>query len=346
VPVSVVVGGQYGSEGKGKVAAFLARTRKASAVVRVGGPNSGHTPDQVGAKPLQQLPTAAYDGNAICIMPPGSYLRPDLVLREIRQTKLACELVKIDPAAFILTETDAEQERRSGLMERIGSTSSGTGAGVVRRALRSGSGPLASDIPELKPYLCQTSELMRSILDGGGRIVIEGTQGFGLSLLHSGAYPFTTSRDTTAAGALSETGLSPLDVDEVVLVIRAFPIRVAGNSGILPNEVDWSYIVSYGGHDHNIEELTTVTRRIRRVAEFDTVVVQNAIRVNRPTHIVMNHVDYVDHGACLSRKPTVKTEEYVHAIECRLNARIDAVGLGCDVFWSRESFSLQTQRAS
>ncbi|HEU4441008.1 MAG TPA: adenylosuccinate synthetase, partial [Burkholderiales bacterium] len=59
--------------------------------------------------------------------------------------------------------------------------------------------------------------LLRENLERGDRVVLEGTQGFGLSLLHSGTYPFCTSRDTTASGFISEAGLSPFDVDQIVM---------------------------------------------------------------------------------------------------------------------------------
>ena len=72
---------------------------------------------------------------------------------------------------------------------------------------------------------------MRTRWSADARVVIEGTQGFGLSVLHGGYYPKATSRDTTAAGFLAEAGLSPLDVDDVTLVVRAHPIRVAGEFG-------------------------------------------------------------------------------------------------------------------
>ena len=93
------------------------------------------------------------------------------------------------------------------------------------------------------------SVLLRQHLDAGERLVLEGTQGFGLSLVHSSYYPFVTSRDTTAAAFVSEAGFSPLDVDEIVLVIRAFPIRVGGNSGPLPNEIDWHTLSTESGSD-------------------------------------------------------------------------------------------------
>lgn len=65
----------------------------------------------------------------------------------------------------------------------------------------------AKDDPRLRPYIADTKDLLTRMLDAGDRVVIEGTQGYGLSVLHTPHYPYATSRDTTAAGFLSEVGL-------------------------------------------------------------------------------------------------------------------------------------------
>src|SRR5207249_2305427 len=135
---------------------------------------------------------------------------------------------------------------------------------------------------------------IRELLDEEARVIIEGTQGFGLSVLHSPHYPSTTSRDTSAAAAASEAGVSPRDVDEVVLVLRSYPIRVAGNSGPLANEVDWDTVAADGGAEQELREYTSVTGLERRVGRFDPGIVRQAIRVNDPSLIVLNHVDYID----------------------------------------------------
>src|SRR5436190_1857633 len=133
--VTVVVGGQYGSEGKGKVAQYLAADRNASAVVRVGGSNSGHTgfTGDGERRVLRQLPTAALLPDALCILGAGSYIDVDLLLQEVADTGLAPERLVIDEKAFIITADDGEAERDSGLKTAIGSTASGTGASVARR---------------------------------------------------------------------------------------------------------------------------------------------------------------------------------------------------------------------
>jgi len=119
-----------------------------------------------------------------------------------------------------------------------------------------------------------------------------------------------------------------MDADEVVLVVRAFPIRVAGNSGPLPEETSWMGVQDAGGHNHPIEELTSVTRRTRRVGRFHAGIVRTAIAANNPTRIVLNHVDYVDHRICLSGQLTAQGTEFVRRVERECGRRVDAVGLG------------------
>ena len=125
---------------------------------------------------------------------------------------------------------------------------------------------------------------------------MEGTQGFGLSLLHGGEYPFVTSRDTTAAAFASEAGLSPRQIDEVVMVVRTLPIRVGGNSGPLPNEISWTTVQARSGAPAVEAEFTSVTNRVRRVAEFDLQMVRKAAAYNRPTALAVMGTDRLDIG--------------------------------------------------
>jgi adenylosuccinate synthase len=159
-------------------------------------------------------------------------------------------------------------------------------------------------------------------------LILEGTQGFGLSLLHSPDYPFVTSRDTSAAGVAAEAGVSPLDIDDVVLVIRSYPIRVGGNSGPLRGEVDWATVRERGKHDHDISEFTTVTKRLRRVGDFDAAMVRQAIALNAPRHIVMNHLDYIDHDCCVTGAITQRVSAFLEDAEAQIGAPIDYVGVG------------------
>jgi adenylosuccinate synthase len=260
----------------------------------------------------------------------GSYIDLSILLEEIDLVRLPARRLVIDANATMITDDDRHAEASSGIMQRIGSTGSGTGSAVARRVGRS-SAVLAGAVPDLAPYVDEAPRKLREILDEGGRVIIEGTQGFGLSLLHSSHYPKTTSRDTTAASAVSEAGLSPLDVEQVVLVLRAFPIRVAGNSGDFgSDELSWNVIAREGGHDTDLAEYTSVTRRIRRVARFDPHLVRQAIACNQPSVIVLNHLDYVD-ARCANGSLTRRSTDFVDNVAERIGRPIDLVGVGPDV---------------
>lgn len=332
MPVTVVVGGQFGSEGKGKVAHFMAKELDATVAIRVGGPNSGHTVIDTEGVPIvfKQLPTAALLPHVQCVLPAGSYLRADILLHEMKIARLDPERLLIDPNAVVITERELREERESDLRRWIGSTLSGTGAAVIARASRIGTVRLARDEEVLKPFVRSSVRFLRERLDKKERVLIEGTQGFGLSVLHSPHYPFATSRDTTAAGFVAESGLSPLDVDDIVLVIRAFPIRVAGNSGPLPEEISWETLDHESGHRSGIAEYTSVTRSLRRVARFDPRIVHGALAVNRPTRIALNHVDHVDSECAATGRLTRRARSFVRDVTSSLDAPIDYVGFGPD----------------
>lgn len=328
--VTVVVGGQFGSEGKGKVAAHLARDRAVRAVVRVGGPNSGHTavrPDGEAAV-LRQLPTAALLEGPLCVLGPGSYVDPRLLLHEVEMTNLSPDRLLIDSNAITVTEGDRSAERRGPLGPRIGSTCSGTGAAVRRRIDRRTPEDLVAASRELTPFVGDTAGLLRELLRAGDRVLVEGTQGFGLSILHSPHFPHVTSRDASAAGALAEAGLSPLDVEDIVLVLRAHPIRVAGNSGPFgTEEITWDRLAADGGHERPLREFTSVTGRVRRVAWFDPALVRRAIAVNRPSTIVLNHLDYLD-ARCVEAPLSAEAQRFVDWVTKEIRQPVDLVGLG------------------
>jgi adenylosuccinate synthase len=342
--VSIVVGGQYGSEGKGKVAHHLARLRSANAVVRVGGPNSGHTAVGADNVPtvLRQLPTGALLPNVRCVLPPGAFIEPHVLLDEVGRVGLARDRLLIDPNAFIVTDDDRTSEANSGIGTRIGSTCSGTGAAVGRRVARRSRDDLASACPALTPYLEDTLGYLRDTLASDDRVVIEGTQGYGLSSLHSPHWPNATSRDTTAAAALAETGLSPMDVDEIVLVIRALPIRVAGDSGPFGSkELDWNIVQRESGAEHAIVEFTSVTGKIRRVARFEPQIVRRAIAANRPTLLVLNHLDYIDARAS-DEGITDRVERFVERVSQQIERSVDLLGTSPSTLLATRSSSLVT----
>lgn len=331
MPVTVIVGGQFGSEGKGKVACEFSRMQSASVAVRTGGSNSGHTViDWDGtARIFRHLPTSAILENVTCVIGAGTYLDVEVLLREIAEIDFPLDRLLIDENAVIISEQHKEIERASGLIEGISSTGSGTGAALVERVQRGGTVSFAKDDPRLpRQCLGHSRQFLRERLNRNERIILEGTQGFGLSVLHSSDYPNVTSRDTTAAAFVSEAGLSPMDVDEIILVIRAFPIRVAGNSGPLPNEIDWETVTRESGSKTPIVERTSVTGKIRRVARFDPAIVRAAIEANAPTQIVLNHVDYTDVNCRHLEHHTYNILGFTSEVETSLQMTVDFVGFG------------------
>ena len=202
MPITIIVGGQYGSEGKGKVAHALAKEMGASVAVRIGGPNSGHTLISPSGDPVifKHLHSAAILPDVTCVLGAGSYINPDILLAEIKVAGLSESRLIIDPNAAVITNTEITEEQNSRLREEIGSTLSGTGAAVIKRIQRTGGLKQAKNDELLAPYVKSSLPFMRSTLNKGERLIIEGTQGYGLSLLHSQHYPYVTSRDTTAAG--------------------------------------------------------------------------------------------------------------------------------------------------
>jgi adenylosuccinate synthase len=233
----------------------------------------------------------------------------------------------VDPNAVVISEREIMEEQRSDLKASIGSTQTGTGAAVLARVKRDGQARFAHDDPILSPFVKPSTEYLRGRLEANERVILEGTQGFGLSVLHTPHYPYATSRDTTAAGFVAEAGLSPLDVDDVVLVIRSFPIRVAGNSGPLPNEITWQQVTKESGHETEILEHTSVTKAIRRVGRFDSVLVRQAITINAPTRIVLNHLDYVESVGSKVR-PTSRMLNFLNDVQSAIGKRVTHVGLG------------------
>lgn len=334
----VVVGGQFGSEGKGKISAFITLKENIDICVRCGGPNSGHTfVDQDGEnKVLRQLPTGYVNPRTRLLIPAGALIDPMIVKNEIDTFGIDPARVGVDERCFVIRESDRETERGLGLRERLSSTLCGVGAAVSRRVLRGADAKLARDVvmeyPYLEALLTNVSEEVNEAVDFDKKVLIEGTQGFGLSLYHSQYYPRTTSRDTSAAGFLSEVGVSPRLVTEVVVVFRTFPIRVAGaQAGPLKDEITWEQLRKESGYPYNITEMTSVTNKVRRIGRFNWDLAKRAATVNKPTHVAINGLDYLDYrnkGLSTWRALAPQTREFVMKLERAIGSPVDLLGTG------------------
>lgn len=319
---AIVVGGQFGSESKGKVVAFLAQ--ELGLAIRGGAPNAGHTVvTETETHKLQQIPAAFLNPHRHLVIGAGALIDPKILRREIERTETSGRL-SIDPQAGIIEPHHGAEE--ADIVAAIGSTGKGCGAALIDRIRRRGF-RLAKDALMDLP-LENVPLLTNNALDDGKHVLLEGGQGFGLSLYH-GYYPFVTSRDTTAAAVLSEIGISPLAAKDIILVIRTFPIRVAGNSGPLPHETTWESLSAHAGHP--VEERTTVTGKIRRVAAFDLGIVQDAIRVNRPTQIALQFLNYLfpkDENASSWDALGAEARTHVLNLEQVLDVPITLIGTG------------------
>lgn len=319
----VVVGGQAGSEGKGAVAGYLSRPDRLGdgLAIRVGGPNAGHSAvDPQGRKwALRQLPVAAVTSDvANLAIAAGSEVNLEVLREEIEQTEAAGHRVKhrlfIDPAATILDQHHIDQETKAALTDRIGSTGKGIGAAradrIMRRAIT------VRDMQQTITEVCsigRVDKLARDVLRNGD-VLVEGTQGYQLGL-HTDNYPQTTSGDCRAIDMLAQAGVMPwhrhIRYLDIWLVFRAYPIRVAGNSGPLPGETNWQEL-------RLPEELTTVTKKVRRVGRWDNGWAREALLANGypndNIHCALTMLDQID-PTCTGLTDSTALEKCVEAMK-------------------------------
>jgi adenylosuccinate synthase len=302
------------------------RSKPYGLAVRNGGPNAGHsvlTPhgsnwaahveraaSSFDTLALRHVPVAAVSSTTETrlVLPAAALVHLEVLQWEIETLdRLGYEVsgrLYIDPLATVITHEDEEAEKAAGLRGKNGSTLEGVGAAQARKVMRSAS--VARDVPELQPFLADTFELVWDAVEVGESVQLELTQGMGLSL-HWGHYPFATSRDVSPAQAFNDAGLSPGDSRLEVrthLLARSFPIRVAGNSGpfgmpgseLEADELSWEELGRRTG-GYAQPERTTVTKLVRRVAEWDGEVVLRSARWARPRFGVLMFADYLfPHG--------------------------------------------------
>lgn len=334
----VVVGGQFGGEGKGKISAFITQQEHIDICIRCGGPNSGHSfvTESGNTVLLRQLPTGYIRPQTRLLIPAGALIDLEVLRYELDMLRLDPLRVGVDRNAMIIEARDKDAEIGLQLRERLSSTLCGVGSAVARRALRGADVRTASvaarEVPWLEELITNVSDEANSALDHGKKVLVEGTQGFGLSLYHSDSYPKATSRDTTAAGFLSEVGLSPLLATEIVLVFRTFPIRVAGEqAGPLKDETTWETLQAESGYPYPIQEMTTVSKKLRRLGRFDLDLAQRAIRANRPTRLAMNGFDYIqynDHLCYDIDRLSQKSKGFILTLREAVGLSVDYLGVG------------------
>ena len=302
--IHVVTGGQFGSEAKGHVAAILARGRHIDgACVRVGGPNAGHSViDDSGIRwAFRHVPVASVVSDMQLIIGPGSEVDIEVLQSELEALRMAgilgiAERLFVDGQATIITESDRNMEKAGGTMTaRLGSTAKGVGAARASRIWRKA--PLAinmvDEFTDIGVQVTNTQRILNRCRQTNSDIIVEGTQGYGLGL-HAGFYPFCTSGDCRTIDFLAQAGICDMQNVQPWIVCRTFPIRVAGNSGPMFEETTWGTLgMQTDGYIK--PEQTTVTKKIRRVGQWDDSLVISAIQDNpRNSRLVLTFVDYLD----------------------------------------------------
>lgn len=343
---SFIMGGQFGSEGKGAAAAFtavhLAARREAFDIVTTNaGAQAGHTSTHNGVtKVVFHLPTAALypmqhpmgldTYSPLVYLNAGSVIDPVGLLRELDENPVVTargrSCFAIHPNAAIITpDCRGAEMHDDSAQTKIASTRKGVGEALSRKVLRSGF--LAKDLVRpvhwFGPEIHRLQQYVRRIdlneqMQRGASVLVEVPQGHSLSI-DGPFYPHVTSRNCTVGQAMSDAGIHPHFYHQSMMVIRTFPIRV-GNipvsgrevmSPIVPDDergewplVDGKPTHSSGPHFPDQREIswdelgvkaeiTTVTKRVRRVFTFSEQQVMEAIAQTRPAVIYLTFCDYL-----------------------------------------------------
>ena len=286
--VDVLVGLQWGSEGKGRVAAAIAGRYQAA--VRVGGPNAGHTVWYQGKRYINRsIPCAWVNPNCALYIGAGAAIDFKILDTEITDIGIDRSRLLIDRNAVMINVNDIERE---SALAPISSTQHGVGAAHARKIGRQVGHAITAGQQDWTYHNQRIGDVAAGLHATSGRILVEGTQGALLAIDH-GDYPYVTSRNPIAASLLGDCGLPPR-AERVIGVARTYPIRVGGPSGPMGTEISWAEVARRAGLPPGLEERTTVTNKVRRVAELDYQRLAYAARLNGVTDLVVTFADYLD----------------------------------------------------
>ncbi len=332
----VILGTQWGDEGKGKIVDLL--TDQAAVTVRFqGGHNAGHTLVVGGKKTaLHLIPSGILRDNVDCAIGNGVVLAPDALLSEIKKLEdqgvPVRERLKLSANCPLILKCHVALDQAREIArgnKKIGTTGRGIGPAyedkVARRGLRLGdtlneerfkarlkelvdyhnfmlteyykAEPVDYDAlleetmaiaAELRPMICDVTELLHDHREAGDNIMFEGAQGSLLDIDH-GTYPYVTSSNTTAGGTATGSGVGPLYLDYVLGITKAYTTRVG--SGPFPTELfdDVGAYLAEKGH-----EFGTTTGRARRCGWFDAVALRRAIQINSISGLCLTKLDVLD----------------------------------------------------
>ena len=320
---TIIVGGFFGDEGKGKIVAHIACKDKPVIISRGGvGPNAGHTV-QVGEREygVRMVPSGfVYKEAKLCIGS-GVLVDPRVLKQEVEMLDVKGRIF-VDKRCGIITEDHIRRDKGSAhLSKKIGSTGSGCGPANSDRVMRIS--PQAKDVPELAEYLLDVPKAIDDELKQGRTVLLEGTQGFGISLYY-GTYPFVTSKDTSASQIAADNGVGPTRIDDVIVVFKAYPTRVG--EGPFSTEMTSEKSDSMG-----IQEFGTVTHRKRRIGGWDGDMARYSAMINGCTQAAITGIDHVDKtcfGVTEYGKLTKKAKNFLKIAEDEIGSPITLISTG------------------
>jgi len=321
MPCTVISGGFWGDEGKGKIISYLALKDKLDFCVRTGSVNAAHTIWYEGKKyALHMVPGGFVHEKCRLLIAAGSNVHVAQFFKEVEETGVKNRIC-IDGQASIIEDKHSAQDKSSAHLKGLGTTGWGVGPAIEERVRRTAK--LAKDIPELKPYLTDVATEVNRALDVRKKVLLEGTQGVLLSLFH-GTYPYVTGRDTSASAICSEAGVGPTKITESVVVLKAFITRVG--TGPLPGELTKEEAAKRGWF-----ETAAGTGRDRRSAPFNFELAEKAVMLNGATQIALTKLDCIYPGSkgvkTFDALPT-EARQFVKEIEKQTGAPVALIGNG------------------
>ena len=276
--VDVVIGMQYGDEGKGKIANQMASSGDYDYVFRFnGGGNAGHTIYLNDQKIVTHLVPCGILHGIPSVIGNGCVINTQKLFEEIEYLKgfgFDTSLLKIARNAHIITQEHIDEDSKD---TKIGTTR--TGNGPCYRDKVSRTGIRAEYIPELEPYLIDMYSLIHS---SPKKFLAEGAQGYWLDI-DFGDYPFVTSSNT-GVGAVLNNGFNYKQVRNVVGVIKCYSTYV-GAKGYQKDDERFEMLREIG------QEYGATTGRPRQIDWLNLNEVNTACQMNGVTNLIVNKMD-------------------------------------------------------
>lgn len=275
--VIVILDGQAGSCGKGKIAGYIALKEKVDAAVTNAMPNSGHVfVDEDGNKrTFRNIPVASINQETQLFMGAGSAIDIEVLKKEYEENDdiLKGREIIVHPRVPVIEERHKELEREH---IRSGSTFKGGGACLAEKVMRD---PKLKFFDRYEDIRSDENYVQRinKILENEGTLLIEGSQGCDLDLNNGTDYPHVTSRQCSAAQMVADSGIPMSAVSDIIMVIRPYPIRISNKTELGKNissgkygqakEINWKEINSRSRADLDeidFTETTTVTKKNKK----------------------------------------------------------------------------------